>query len=109
MIRGTTPTFTLKLKEDSGIDLRQAQNVYFTIAQGHNTLTKSGNDVLVQEDGRTVLVYLNQEESLAFNERADTEIQLNWTYFAQNGQARRAASVVKRIQIDKQLYRKVIE
>ena len=44
MIRGTTPTFILKLKNKDGtpstIDLSEANSVYFTIAQGGKTITK---------------------------------------------------------------------
>lgn len=109
MVRGTTPTFTLRLREDSGIDLNAAQNVYFTIAQGSNSITKSGEDVYVQDDGRTVLVWLTQEESLSFHEKQDAEVQLNWTYQSADGAVKRAATKVKAIGLDKQLYRKVIE
>lgn len=108
MVRGTTPTMTVKLKEDSHIDLTQARNVYFTIAQGHNVITKTGEDIDIQEDGLTVLVYLTQEESLSLAEK-NAEVQLNWTYENLDGATMRAASKVKLIDVDKQLLRKVIE
>lgn len=109
MIRGTTPTFTLKLKEDSNIDLSEARNVYFTVSQGAKAITKTGDDIEIS-DGRTVLVFLNQEESLSLVEGQKTEVQLNWTYLDPDGETvRRAATKIKTIELGKQLIRKVIE
>ena len=108
MVRGTTPTLTLKLRDGSNVDLTQAQNVYVTIAQGLNVITKTGDDVDVQNDGLTVLTYLTQEESLSLAER-NAEVQLNWTYVDLDGVTMRAASKVKKIVIDRQILREVIE
>ena len=112
MIRGTTPTFTLKLKNKDGtpceIDLTEANNIYFTISQGAKTITKSGED-LELSDPQTVLVYLNQEESISLRDKLRTEIQLNWTYTDSDGTIRRAATKVREIALDKQLIQRVIE
>lgn len=112
MIRGTTPTFTLKLRsindQPCQVDLNEADNIYFTISQGCKTITKSGED-LELADGQTVLVYLSQEESIGLRDKMKTEIQLNWTYKDSAGNARRAATKVREIALDKQLIQKVIE
>lgn len=113
MIRGTTPTFTLKLKNKDGtpceIDLREASNIYFTVSQGSTSITKKAGEDLELVDGKTVHVFLNQEESLRLREGQKTELQLNWTYIDVDGNTRRAATVVRDIGLDKQLIRKVIE
>lgn len=112
MIRGTTPTFTLRLKNISGspcqIDLSEAKNIYFTISQGCNTITKTGEDISLV-DGHTVLVYLNQEESISLREKMKAEIQLNWTYIDNEGNTKRAATKVCEIALEKQLIQRVIE
>lgn len=108
MIRGTTPTFTLKISDDNDVDLSQADHIYFTISQGSKIITKSGEQVEVS-DGKTVLVFLDQEESLSLKEREKAEIQLNWTYIDPSGTLRRAATSVKEVTIGKQLLKQVIE
>lgn len=108
MIRGTTPTFTLKLKEDSNINLLDASNVYFTVAQGANEITKTGADLEISDE-RTILAFLSQEESLSLREGQKTEVQLNWTYIGPDGKPRRAATKIKEIELGKQLIRRVIE
>lgn len=107
MIRGTTPTFILKLKNKDGtpsdINLSEANNVYFTIAQGGKTLTKTSEDIDIVDN--TLYVFLNQKESLSLKEQQKTEIQLNWTYIDSTGVTRRAATKVREISLDKQLYK----
>ncbi len=111
MIRGTTPTFTLKLKNKDGtpseINLNEANNIYFTISQGQKPIVKSGEDIEI-ENGNTVLVFLTQKESLSLKEKQKTEIQLNWTYNDADGRTRRAATKVREIELDKQLYKEEI-
>lgn len=107
MIRGTTPTFMLKIKNES-VDLSAANNVYFTIGQGAKSITKTDQDLEIP-DGRTVMVFLNQEESLSLRDGQMAEIQLNWTYLDKDGNTRRAATRVKEIMLEKQLIRAVIE
>lgn len=46
MIRGTTPTFILKLK-DASVDLTKAANVYVSFSQGNIKIIKSGDDLTV--------------------------------------------------------------
>lgn len=77
MTRGTTPTYTFEL-EDESIDLSDAEEVYVTISQGRKKLTKSGGDVTV--DGNTASIYLSQEDTLGFAAGQRAEFQLNWIY-----------------------------
>lgn len=76
MIRGTTPTFELKIADET-VDLTEAYNVYATFSQCGKSLTKTGDDIEVT--ARQVDVYFTQAESLMFAPGA-IEIQLNWTY-----------------------------
>lgn len=78
MTRGTTPTYTLTLDDDS-IDLGLAASVYATFSQsGGKRITKTGDDLDV--DGHTVSVYLTQEETLSLLAAKRADIQLNWVY-----------------------------
>lgn len=88
MIRGTTPTFQLKIT-DSTVDLTEASNVYATFAQYGKTLTKSGNDIDITAD--QVDVYFTQAESLMFS-KGTIEVQLNWTY---SDNSRAATNIIK--------------
>lgn len=95
MIRGTTPTFQLKLADDT-VDLTQANNVYATFKQESNTITKTGADIEVTAN--QVDVYFTQSETLSF--KAGTMYcQLNWTY--SDGQ--RACSNIISIAVGKNL------
>ena len=107
MIIGTTPTFTLKLKRTYDVDLTTVQNVYVTLKQGTNILTKSGLDINVV-DSKTVTVTLTQQESLNFSLDKKIELQLNWTYSDQ-GMIKRAATKIIEITLEKQLLTQVLE
>lgn len=100
MIRATTPTFTLTLPTTSTVDLTEADLVYFTISQGSYEITKEVTPI----DAHTVEVDLTQEESLGFKDGRAADLQLNWLY--DNG--KRAATKVKSIVIDKQLYKEIM-
>lgn len=100
MVQATTPTFVLTLPQT--VDLSQAANVYFTVTQGANILTKTGADLTIDEN--VVSVFLSQEETLAFSV-GSIELQLNWTY--QNGE--RACTNVKTVSVDKNLLKKVVQ
>lgn len=99
--RATTPTFICTFEED-GLDLTTANNVYVTFEQKSKSLTKSGNDIEIEP--KQITVYLNQIETLRFNEGA-VEVQANWTMA--NG--RRACSEVVSVDLSKQLLRRVVE
>lgn len=99
MVQATTPTFVLTLPQT--VDLSQAANVYFTVSQGMNVLTKTGDSLTIDEN--VVSVFLSQAETLAFSV-GSIELQLNWTY--QNGE--RACTNVKTVTVDKNLLKKVV-
>ena len=88
MIRGTTPTFELKIT-DVTVDLTQATNVYATFAQWGKTITKTGNDIDVT--AQQVDVYFSQADSLSFSS-STIEVQLNWTY---TDGSRAATNIIK--------------
>lgn len=75
MHRGTTPTFTLTVPEGYSFD--DASNVYVTLQQNSNTLTKSGSDLEIS--GNTVDVYLTQRDSLMFSP-GTLSVQMNVTF-----------------------------
>lgn len=101
MIRWTTPTFIVRLRNADDVDITEAKNVYFTVATRTATITKTGEDLEVGP--QSVEVFLSQEESGRLHE-GPAEIQLNWTY----SDGRRAATVTKQIRIDKNLLREVV-
>lgn len=102
MTQGTTPTFTLTLPDDSGIDLTQAAHVYFTMSQGSAIVEKSDSDLTVA--ALSVDVYLTQADTLRFQIYSDAKIQLNWTY----SDGSRACSEIKTVPIGENLHRAVI-
>ena len=105
MIRATTPTFTLTVK-DEHLDLGQAESVYVTITQGQTSITKSGEDVSV--DQNVCSCWLTQAEALRFQKGA-AEVQVNWTYTdTVDGTTRRAATRPKAFEVEKQLLPRVI-
>lgn len=107
MVQGTTPAFTLTLK-DQTINLLEADNVYATIEQGTVNITKTGEGVEVTQHGAKI--YLTQRESLQLKAGKPAKVQLNWTYTDDpTGAVRRAATKAQEIVIDEQLLRKVIE
>lgn len=101
MIRGTTPTFKLRLK-DTSIDLAKADNIYVSFSQKSVRLMKSGEDLEV--NGNEVDVYLTQEESLKFVD-GEVEIQINWTY----DDGSRACTNIVTINVSKNLIGRVLE
>lgn len=105
MIRGTTPTFVLTI-QDEHIDLSEADGVYVTIRQPDVTITKTGEDITIDEN--TVECYLTQRESLELIPEKITEIQVNWTYTDSYGATMRAATVAKQINIREQLLPEVL-
>ena len=101
MIRGTTPTFQLKLISDS-VDLTLAENVYATFKQKGKPITKTDDEIEVS--ATQVDVYLSQEETLSFC-HGMVDIQLNWTY--EDGQ--RACSKIVTILANRNLLERVLE
>lgn len=81
MVKGTTPTIICTLPET--VDLTAAENVYFSLQQGANIITKTGNSLDVS--AHEVSVYFSQEETLSLSP-GTARVQLNWTY-ANNSRA----------------------
>lgn len=61
MRRGTTPTLKIKV---NGISLSELKNIYITLKQYNKVLTKTNNDLQMDED--IISVLLSQEETLMF-------------------------------------------
>lgn len=101
MYRGTTPTFRLTLS-DQAVDLTQANNVYATFKGSTQTITKSGEDLVITP--QEVDVYMSQEETLGFSQ-GTIAIQLNWTY----DDNKRACSTIVRAKISENLLAEVVE
>ena len=113
MIRGTTPTLTLKVPV---VDLTRVEEVYVTVKQANKAISKTGDDVEVQTItgnndeviGSKVLCWLNERESLSLCEGVDALIQVNWTYLDNGQNIKRAATKSKAIKIEQQLLNGVI-
>jgi hypothetical protein len=99
MVQATTPTFVLTLPDT--VDLSEAENVYFTIRQGHVFMTKTGEDITV--DGNTVYVPFTQAETLRLL-CGIAAIQLNWVY----ADGKRACSNIVNIKVDPNLIMEVL-
>lgn len=104
MIRGTTPTDIITIKNPGDLDLRNALEVFVTIRQRQVTLTKTGEDIEVEK--ASVSYCLTQTESLRFQE-GKAEAQINWTYMDDGGKKRGATKWLP-VTIDKQLLERVI-
>ena len=100
MIRGTTPTFKLKIS-DASVDLTEANNVYASFSQDNVKIIKTGNDLVIT--AQEVDVYLSQEESLKFNV-GTLDIQLNWTYES----GKRAGTNIVSVVVKRNLIGKVL-
>ena len=108
MVQATTPTFILTLQDD--VDLTIAENVYFSMQQGCTHLDKAVDKTDIGDDGKTVSIYLTQEETLRFN-KGVADIQLNWTYpSSQNGgRVLRACSEIVSVPVSRNLMQEVVE
>lgn len=96
MIRGTTPTITLKIPSR---DLREC-NIVVTIQNARKTIHKKNADMEIEyDDGTTLSILMTQEETLAFAEGKAT-VQVNWLYPTGNREATNIADVY----IGKNLY-----
>lgn len=76
MIRGTTPTVILKLK-NTDMDLTELKGIYITIRQGEDIIvTKNLEDEGISLIGKdTIEVYLSQKDTLGFRPGA-AQLQL---------------------------------
>lgn len=100
MYQGTTPTILLTL--EGAEDLDQA-TCYVTFKHGVNkTLTKSGSDLVV--DDNEIAVFLSQEETLAMIP-GGCDVQVRW--IDENGNA--MTTDVAKIQVNSVLLKQIIE
>ena len=106
MIRATTPTLTLTVG-DGSINLEEADNVYVALKQTGVTVELSGEELEIS--GNTVSCFLSQEKSLQLSDNALAKIQVNWTYQDASGEIKRAATLVRTINIGEQLIPRILE
>lgn len=64
MIRGTTPTLEIKI---NGIGVSELQSIYITLSQHKNQVTKSTEDITIDEINNTLYVPLLQEDTLTLS------------------------------------------
>lgn len=107
MVIGTTPAFTLKLKKSANVDFRQVGNIYITLKQGTNTLTKSGQSIQVIDD-KTLRFSITQTESLSFTIDKAIQLQVNWTY-SEGLITRRAATKIIQVNLENQLLKQELQ
>lgn len=101
VLRGTTPTVILRFAEPN-LDLTEAKNVYVTFSSNLKSVTKSGEDLVVEPNA--ISVYLSQKDTLGF-QLDEVEVQANWTY---DGKKRSGSSIAK-ISVDRNLLMKEVE
>ena len=108
MILGTTPTFTLKFKANQSINLNEVDQIYVTIKQGNNIITKTGEGVVVTGN-KTLQFSLTETESLSFAPDKKIEIQVNWIYsYNLSTNIKRGATRVIEVDIEKQLLKQAL-
>lgn len=64
MIRGTTPTLEVKI---TGIEIAELESVYITLKQYQKEVTKSTEDITVDEISNTLYIPLSQEDTLTLS------------------------------------------
>lgn len=101
MVQATTPTFVLTLP--SGINLEDASHIIFTIEQDGYSVSKD-ETTGVSVSSNVATVTLSQSDTVNFTRERKARIQLNWTY----SDGSRAATDVKEISVDENLYKDVI-
>lgn len=64
MIRGTTPTLEIKI---TGIEVAELERIYITLSQYQKQVTKSTEDITIDEITNTLYVPLTQEDTLTLS------------------------------------------
>lgn len=64
VFRGTTPTLEIKL---TGIEVAELESVYITLKQYQKEVTKSTEDITIDEMRNTLYVSLSQEDTLTLS------------------------------------------
>jgi hypothetical protein len=65
MYLGTTPTITLKINTD--FDFKDVKQIWFTISSMSKKITKTIDDVILDNDNKTMSITLTQEETFYFS------------------------------------------
>lgn len=99
--QATTPTFICTVPDT--VDLTAAENVYFTISQFANTITKRGESLDI--DSHSVSVYLSQGDTVGISPSRPVELQLNWTY----ADGSRGMTKIVSVEVDRNLIPEVLE
>lgn len=63
MKRGTTPTISISVE---GVELSYLKDIYISVKQDNNIITKTGENITIDNDSGTIGVYLTQDETLSF-------------------------------------------
>lgn len=74
MIKGTTPTYILKI--DDEVDFSTFELIEVTIRQRTILVRKTGEEVRMNAEAKTVSVSLTQEETLKFDHQSPALIQI---------------------------------
>ena len=101
MRRGTTPTLSITV---TGLSVSDLKTIYVTFKQGDIELTKTTEDVSIDDYYNTISVPLTQEDTLKFNGNVSVQIR---GLLADDVTA--IASKIKTISMDKILLDGVIE
>lgn len=64
MYRGTTPTLEVKI---TGVEIAELESVYITLKQYQKEVTKSTEDIMVDEISNTLYIPLSQEDTLTLS------------------------------------------
>ena len=101
VLRGTTPTVICTF-DQPGLDLTEANNVYVTFSSNLKSVTKCGEDLVIEPN--RVSVYLSQKDTLGF-QLDEVEVQVNWTY----DDMKRSGSSIEIIAVDRNLLMREVE
>lgn len=64
MVRGTTPTLEIKI---TGIEVSELESIYITLSQYKKEVTKSTEEIAIDEISNTLYVPLTQEDTLTLS------------------------------------------
>lgn len=101
LIRGTTPTISLVFPQGS-VDFSETSHVYVTFTNDLREQTLKDGELTI--NGTTISVSLTQKQTLAMR-KAETEVQVNWTY----ADGTRGASEIAVFSMSRNLLNEVLE
>lgn len=78
MYRGTTPYIIFHVNDDT--DLNEIDNLWITFKLASGLMTFTKKDVSIDNDERTIILHLSQEDTLKFNlHHVDVQIRFLMT------------------------------